>query len=29
VRDALTEDVGRGDWTALLMPAGHERASTA
>ena len=23
VRDALTEDIGRGDWTALLVPAGR------
>jgi nicotinate-nucleotide pyrophosphorylase (carboxylating) len=23
VRDALTEDMGRGDWTALLVPAGR------
>ena len=23
VRDALAEDVGRGDWTALLVPAGR------
>ena len=23
VRDALAEDIGRGDWTALLVPAGH------
>ena len=23
VRDALMEDVGRGDWTALLVPAAH------
>ncbi|MDE2275998.1 MAG: carboxylating nicotinate-nucleotide diphosphorylase [Burkholderiales bacterium] len=23
VRDALHEDIGRGDWTALLAPAGH------
>ena len=22
VRDALTEDIGRGDWTAMLVPAG-------
>jgi hypothetical protein len=31
VRDALTEDVGRGEWTALpvLAPAGHERGSAA
>jgi nicotinate-nucleotide pyrophosphorylase (carboxylating) len=21
IRDALAEDVGRGDWTALLVPA--------
>ena len=21
VRDALAEDIGRGDWTALLVPA--------
>ena len=24
VRDALTEDIGRGDWTALLVPAGRQ-----
>ncbi|WP_028998954.1 carboxylating nicotinate-nucleotide diphosphorylase [Azohydromonas australica] len=23
VRDALMEDIGRGDWTAQLVPAGH------
>ena len=23
VRDALAEDIGRGDWTALLVPAGR------
>jgi nicotinate-nucleotide pyrophosphorylase (carboxylating) len=23
VRDALSEDIGRGDWTALLVPAGR------
>lgn len=23
VRDALAEDLGRGDWTAMLVPAGH------
>lgn len=23
VRDALREDIGRGDWTAQLVPAGH------
>jgi nicotinate-nucleotide pyrophosphorylase (carboxylating) len=23
VRDALTEDIGRGDWTAMLVPAGR------
>jgi nicotinate-nucleotide pyrophosphorylase (carboxylating) len=23
VRDALTEDIGQGDWTALLVPAGR------
>lgn len=23
VRDALQEDIGRGDWTALLVPANH------
>ena len=23
VRDALYEDIGRGDWTASLVPAGH------
>ena len=23
VRDALAEDIGRGDWTAQLVPAGH------
>lgn len=28
VRDALTEDIGRGDWTAMLVPAGQRaRAS--
>ena len=28
VRDALAEDIGRGDWTAMLVPAGqHARAS--
>ncbi|MDH4290488.1 MAG: carboxylating nicotinate-nucleotide diphosphorylase, partial [Aquincola sp.] len=31
VRDALTEDIGRGDWTAQLVPAGRivEAAVTA
>ena len=24
VRDALMEDIGRGDWTALLVPAGRQ-----
>ena len=23
VRDALMEDIGRGDWTAQLVPAGR------
>ena len=23
VRDALSEDIGRGDWTAQLVPAGR------
>ena len=23
IRDALTEDIGRGDWTAMLVPAGQ------
>ena len=23
VRDALAEDIGRGDWTAMLVPARH------
>ena len=23
VRDALAEDIGRGDWTARLVPAGQ------
>jgi nicotinate-nucleotide pyrophosphorylase (carboxylating) len=28
VRDALTEDMGRGDWTAQLVPAGRRARAT-
>jgi len=28
VRDALAEDIGRGDWTAMLVPAGHRVHAT-
>jgi nicotinate-nucleotide pyrophosphorylase (carboxylating) len=27
VADALAEDIGRGDWTAMLVPAGHRVAA--
>ncbi|HET9978439.1 MAG TPA: carboxylating nicotinate-nucleotide diphosphorylase [Burkholderiaceae bacterium] len=28
VRDALAEDIGRGDWTAMLVPAGRRVTAT-